>query len=189
MPRFLADPTLTTYLLFAVLVAVAGVVWVRRRDRRATVALVVAGGLFVALLVVSFLFDSPREEASRRVEAMARAATDVQPDRFVEHLSKTFSAQGADRERVRQSGAWDLIRTHQVRVAVWAFGHDDTVYKSDDEVEIGFFAKAQVPTNEGLARYVKATFVRDPDGAFRLKTMQFFNPINTKQPEPIPGFP
>ena len=188
MPTFVSDPTTTTYLLFAVLVAVAGVAWVRLRSRKATIALAVAVGLLGLLFLIDKLVESPREEAVRRVNAMCDAATAVQPDRFIEHLSTSFTLQGADREKVRRSGVWGLVSRERVRAAAWGFGHDETEYKSDTEVEIRFFAKAQTPNREGLARYVRATFVRE-DGAFKLKMMQFYHPINTREPEPIPGFP
>jgi hypothetical protein len=190
VPNLLADPPTTVYLLLAAAAAVAVVVWYRRQTRRTALA---AGGLVAALgllYLLDTLFESPREEAVRRVMVMADAATAVDTGRFVEQLSKSFRMGAADRDAVRDARAWALVREHNVRVAVWGFGQGDTEYPAPNEVEIGFYAKAQTPSREGLIRYVKAVFVRDPDGAYRAKAMRFYTPgVSLKTEDPIPGFP
>ena len=190
MPTALSDPSSTLYFVLAVIVVITGAFWIKNRTRPTLIAFAGSAALLLGLFLIDRLIESPREEASRRVEAMAAAATAANPDAFLENISKSFNYKGADRERLRQSGAWGLIRQHQARVAVWGLGHDDYSRPNDNEVEVGFYAKAQTPSNEALLRYVKATFVKDPDGAYRLKTFKFFSPgINGRAEDPIPQFP
>jgi len=190
MPTALSDPSPTWYLVLVVVVVVTGAVWVKNRTRRSLIAFAVSAGVLALLFLIDRLFESPREEASRRVVAMAAAATAVQPDAFVENLSPSFNYKNADREAIRRARAWPEIRAHNTRVAVWGLGRDDFNQVSDTELEIGFYAKAQTPSNEALLRYVKAWFVKDPDGAYRLKTIKFYTPgINGRAEDPVPYFP
>lgn len=192
MPDLIADPPTSVYLLLAV-VAVGAAFYCFRTQTRRSLLIVVGILLAIGLLVlIDELIESPREEAVRRVEAMAEAATASDPVRFLEHLSPSFRYQGADRERVRVSPAWELIRQHQARVAVWGFGRgsQELEYPTENEIEIGFYAKAQVPTHEGLVRYIKARFARQPDGRYLLTTMRMYTPgLSLKTEDPIPGFP
>lgn len=189
MPTALSDPSQALYLILVVVAVITGAVWVRNKSRSNLINFGIALAVLAVLFVIDRLVESPREEASRRVQAMADAATAANPDQFVEHVSSSFDYRGKDRDAVRASAAWGLIRQHNARVAVWGLGRDDFQQVSDSEVEIGFFAKAQTPSNEGLGRYVKARFVRDPDGQYRVKTMKFFELIDTKKEEAIPYFP
>jgi hypothetical protein len=190
MPTALSDPSLTMYLVLAVFAIVTGALWVKNRTRSSLVRFGIATGILVLLFLIDWLFESPREEASRRVKAMADTATAVNPDAFVENLSPSFNYHGADREKIRHAGAWSLIRQHSARVAVWGLGRDDFMQISENEIEIGFYAKAQAPSNEAQLRYVKAVFTRDPDGAYRLKTFRFYTPgVSGRAEEPIQNFP
>lgn len=191
MPTFLSDPPLGLTLVLAVPPVVAAALLARNQDRRSLLVLLGCLVPFALLLLVDWLVESPREEASRRVEAMAVAANAADGTAFVEHLSKSFKYNAADREKVRTSGAWNLVRQHRIVIAVKGLDRSDAVYKSADEVEIGFFVNARTPQSEmPLLKYCRATFVRDPDGQFRAKGIEFYTPgANGRTPDPIPGFP
>jgi hypothetical protein len=191
MPTLLSDPPQTFYLVLIGVVLVTGALAGRNQDRRSAIRFAVAGAVLLVFFLIDALSESPREEAVRKVTAMADAASVPDPDRFVEHVSQSFDYNGKNREDLRQSTAWGEVRARHARIAVWGFGRDAFERISDTEVEIGFYAKAQTPEGQFLARYVKSRFVKDPDGQYRVKTMRFYNPadrgINTE--EPIPGFP
>lgn len=189
MPTALSDPSTNTYLALIVAVVITAAIWVRRRTRTSLIVFAAASGILAALYLIDKLVESPREEATRRTEAMAAAATARNPDAFLENVSASFSAYGANRDKLRGSPAWALIDQYRVRVAVSGFGHDDFQAISNDEIEIGFRAKAEAATGEMLARYVKARFVRDPDGKYRVKSMKFYDYIDTRKEDAIPGFP
>jgi hypothetical protein len=191
MPTFLSDPPPAVYLVLIGAVLVTGVIFARYQDRKRLRPLGVALALLGLVYLIDRIFESPREEATRKVEAMAEAATAADPTRFVESVSPSFQYHGADREKLKASGAWHLIRSNNARIAVWDFSRAAFEQISDTELEIGFYAKAQAPGRGALVRYIKARFVKDPDGQWRVKTFGFYNPAEhgLNQEEPIPGFP
>ena len=192
MPTFLSDPPQAVYLVLIGAVLVTGVVFARYQDRKRLRPLGVALGLLLLVYLLDSLFESPREEAVRKVQAMADAATAADPNRFIEHVSPSFSYRGAKREKLKTSAAWDHIRANHVRIAVWDFSRDAFEQVSDTEVEIGFYAKAQVPSGGAMVRYIKARFVRDPDGQYRVKTFGFYDSAEhglNQEVDPPPGFP
>lgn len=189
MPTFFSDPSLSLYLVLAVAFVIALAVWSRKRDRKSLLAALAFGLLLLALVLVDRSFESPREQANRRVQLMADAATARDPDRFVEQLSDSFSYRGATKQQMRTSGLWTTLRNFNARVAVWGFGKGEFEEIGENEIEIGFYAKGESP--QGFRMYfMKARFVRDPDGQFRAKTVKFYAPEGGRTNEdPPPGFP
>ncbi|QEL20068.1 hypothetical protein [Limnoglobus roseus] len=191
MPTFLSDPSLSLYGLLAVVFIVALAVWYRRRDRKSLIAAGVTGLLLFGLCLIDLTFESPREEATRRVQTMAVAASaaTLDPARFVEQLSPTFQHNGGNREKVRTSGVWGLIRQHNARAVVWGFGKSEFEQIGENEIEIGFYCKAEATGFPGPGVwYAKGRFIRDPDGQFRAKGIKFIN-IQDRSDATIPGFP
>ncbi len=191
MPTFLSDPATTLYLVGILLSMVLGAFWYRQRTRPTLIAFLCLVGLTLALFASDYFVESPREAATRKVMLMADAASIPDGDRFVEYISKQFNYNGAGRERIRDSNIWKVIKQYHARVAVWGFGKDDFQMISDNEVEIGFYAKGQSATEQGaVLRRIVTRFIRDPDGEFRLKSMKFYALENGgRNEEPVPGFP
>ena len=47
----------------------------------------------------------------------------------------------------------------------------------ENEIEIGFYCKGESRIQPAVVyRFVRARFVRDPDGQYRMKTLKFFSP-------------
>jgi hypothetical protein len=191
MPTFLSDPVLGVYLVLVAFVVIAGVIVARKRDRRSWISLGIAVAVLLLVGLIDLVVESPREEATRKVKAMAEAATTADPGRFVEHVSTSFEANGKNRDDLKAAPAWHQIRTLQAKVTVWGFGHDAHQRISDTEVEVGFYAKGEAPGSGMVMRYVRARFVKDSDGEYRLKSLKFYNPAERglNAEEPIPGFP
>ncbi|MGL4422209.1 MAG: hypothetical protein ACRCZF_16185 [Gemmataceae bacterium] len=188
----LSDPGNTLYLLLIVVFIITMGVWWRLRSRRAILAVIVAAGLFGLLYLLDTTQESPREEAVRRVQLMAEAATAIKPDAFIEHVSPRFQVAGSNRDALKTSRVWSLIQQHNARVAVWNFERDDVEYSADgNEVQIGFYAKGQARDGGFVMRYIRAKFCKDTDGNYRLFSMKFYNPAGAgmRSEEPIPGFP
>ncbi len=191
MPNFFSDPPFLLYAILFIGFVVAGAVWFRLRSRRSRITVAIFAFLLGELILIDRLVESPREESVRRVEAMAAAATARDPARFVEQLAKSFAYNGKNREDVRNSGIWNLIRQYDARVAVWGLGKDDFQILSDTEIEFGFYAKGEASGQQGAeVRYILARFVKEADGAYRLKSMKFYSLQNgNRAEEPITGFP
>ena len=60
-------------------------------------------------------------------------------------------------------------------------------------LEIGnsFLAKGEAGGQQGaVLRYIRTRFVKEADGAYRMKSMKFYSLENgNRAEEPIPGFP
>jgi len=192
MPTIFSDPPQALYLILIAGVIVTGTLAARNQDRRSFIRLGIALGLLLVLFLVDRFFESPREEANRRVSAMAAAAMAANPDRFMENVSTSFEMRGANRERLKAAPAWGLIRNHRVRVAVWGFSPDTYEEINDKEIEVGFYLKVEVENPQGMAMWdSRARFVKDSDGQYRLKTVKFYNPAEggLNAEVAIPGFP
>lgn len=192
MPTFLSDPSPSLYLLLIVAAVVAAFVCYRQQTRKSCYVASVFGGVLLLVFTIDVLFESPREEATRKVKAMAAAATAHDADKFVEHVSPSFSVGGGNRDKLKTTISSGIIQQYDVRAAVWDFGRDTFKEISDGEIEIGFMSKGESLKMSGFVlRYTRARFVRDPDGQWRLKDVKFYNPAENglNAEDPIPGFP
>jgi ABC-type nickel/cobalt efflux system permease component RcnA len=190
VPAFLSQPPTALYLVLAVGFVIALAVWYRRRDKKSLLAMSGFGAILLGIYLVDRSAESPREQANRRAQAMAEAATAQDRARFLEQLSDSFNYNGANKEKMRTSGMWDLIRNYNARIAVWGFGTPDYVEHGENEIEIGFYVKGESPGHLPLTRFIRARFVRDPDGQFRAKTVKFYSTDGgLNREDPPPGFP
>lgn len=191
MPTFLSDPPNAFYLILFVLVVIAGGIWFRFRDRGSLVRFAAAAALLLAVFMIDTFVESPREEGVRKVNEMCDAATEPNPDKFVANVSDSFEYAGANKEKIRQSGAWNLVRQHKARIVATGFDRDKFNQISDTEFEQEFLATAKAADGGVLQRYVRTRFTRDPDGKYRLKGVKFYDPLTggMNHEEPIPGFP
>lgn len=184
MPLFLSEPPIIALVTLGVMALILGGLWLRYRR----VVLLAGSGLLLVLLVVwvvlGLMFESPREESVRRVSDMADAVTEKNWAKFGENVSESFEAKGrkkADLKKVfDQGGAFNL------RATAWDFALADPPRMTDTEVVIQFDGKATPPTGEPLLRHFEATFVKDPDGKFRMKTYKSFDFVQKNQPADVP---
>lgn len=188
MPAFLADPSPALLLLLGIAALVAFGVWFRWRNKKVLIAAVALLLLLGVTLLLGSMYESPREEAERRINLMCQAASDYNGGKFVEHVSTSFALGTINREGLKNHPAWMVAKNYKAKVTASGFRRDDFQQISNTECVIGFVGKAEAD-GMPLLRYTKATFTKDPDGVWRLKGMEFYNAINTKQAEPIPYFP
>lgn len=190
MPTFLSDPSPTLLMLLLVATVVAVGLWLRNRKRANAIVAAVFGLLLLLLILCDQFVKSPREEAERRVFDMVAACNELNPDRFMANVSESFDYKGAKKARLRTSGVWSDLRRYSVRVAAWDFSRDDVKEVSETEIEIGFLAKGEAE-GKPLPKYVRTRFVRDPDGAYRLKGVAFYDALkrNSGPEDTIPNFP
>jgi hypothetical protein len=174
MPTFLSDPPPVALVVFGVLVLAVGGLAARYRKKPLLAAFTGLVVLLVAWLVIALLTESPREEAVRRVNAMAAAVEKKDWAAFGEHISDSFQKDKLKKGDVKTY--FDQGTALNLRAAVWDFALTDPPRVSDTEVAISFEAKASPPSGEPFLRRIEATFVKDPDGKFRLKTYDSFLP-------------
>lgn len=184
MPTFLSDPPPAVFVAFVLAVLAVGGLWVRYRRRSLLVAAAVILAVLLLLVGIASLSESPREQAVRRVTDMAAALTERNWPRFADHVSESFAAGGLTKADLKKG--FDLGTQYQVRAAVWEFDLAEPVVYTADTVAIRFDAKADSPHGQ-TAKHFQATFAKDPDGQFRMRTFTPFNYVQKKVAEPIPG--
>ena len=184
MPTFLSDPSPVVLVAFGVVVLAVGGLWVRYRTRALLAAFAVLLVLLVGWVAAALLAESPREEAVRRVNAMADAVTKKDWAKFGENVSKSFEK--GKLRKVDLKGYFDQGTAYDLRAVAWDFALTDPPRVTDTEVVIRFDGKAETARGEPLVRHFEATFVKDPDGQFRMKTYRAFNYVQKNQPEDFP---
>lgn len=195
MPTFFTDPPTAVMLILVVAVLVAGLVWFNRRTRPALLVFLGVLALVVLVLVLDRLFESPREEAVRRVQAMMRAADAVDPEAFASHLADTVRYQDAGRivtltrDQLRRHGFWNVLRQYNVHVAAWDFARSDAIEIDANTVEIGFLAKGETQGKQ-IPLYFRASFARQPDGSMKMTALAAYDPVKRQNERAaIPQFP
>jgi len=177
------------YCLLGALAAVLLVAsWMTRKR-----GLLIAVGVLAALAGLYFLLDrlveTPNEQIERKLNEMAGAVKARNPDGVVRHIAADFHFRHQDRaafgafvDRAIRHGLVDDLRVWEFP---WPDGGNDQVRK------VEFVAKplgGVVP--EGPFYRVKATFVRETDGEWRLQTFDLFNPaVDANRPIDMPGLP
>jgi hypothetical protein len=196
MPTFISDPPFVVYALLIVAVIVSGSVWWSRRTRRWLIIFASILALLFIVILLDRLFESPREEANRRVLAMTRAADARDRDAFLSHVAESIQYRGESgqpitilRENLRNSAFWEMLKQYNVHVAAWDFDPSDVTEIDDNTVEIGFLAKGEADGKQAPL-YFRAKFHRQPDGQMKLIELASFDPIKrVKEPKSIPLFP
>lgn len=196
MPSFLSDPPTVLYAILLLAVFVTGAIFMRRQDRKSLIPLVIALAILAAVFLIDRLCESPREEATRHVQAMAAAANARDVNAFLSHVADTFEYQGesaqplpVSREQLRKAGLWTILDQWQVRVATWGFERNDMTEIDDDTVEIGFFGKGE-SDNGAAPMYFRARFTRQSDGQMKMTNLTSYDPVKqTNERKGIPYFP
>lgn len=182
MPTFLSDPPGTVYLLLVGSVIVVGLVWFNRRGRTALVAVAVVTSAMLLLVGFDCAFESPREEAVRRVMAMASAADTRNREEFASHVADTITYQDENRtitlsrDQLRKHAFWDILRNFNVHVATWDFARADVNKVDDRTIEIGFLGKGETEGKQ-FPVYMRARFSRQSDGQMKLVALASYDPL------------
>ena len=78
MPTALSDPSLALYVILIVVAAVTGMMWSRNRSRSNRINFGIAAAALLALFLIDWFVESPREEAARRVQEILQRYKDLQ---------------------------------------------------------------------------------------------------------------
>jgi hypothetical protein len=153
-----------------------------------------AGGLIGLLCLLVFLAplifgESDSQQIERKVREMAAAVKADNLDEAFRHISREFRFEGLDRPAFRQK-AQEAIRRQRVEdVVVWEFEHRE-ISRQRRTAKVRFMVKVKGDWrgSEAAGYRCDADFVLDPDGQWRLRTFQIFNPfMESDQPIRVPG--
>jgi hypothetical protein len=180
------------HLVFPLLILaslVPFVVWWKTRSRKALYVLSAVAALAVLYAILWAVVETPRKQIERKLEEMAAAVGDRNADRIFSHIAEDFRLGSQDRGAFRGFVERALERGVVRELRVWEFEWPEGGDERTRPVE--FFAKP-LGGMAGEEQYylVRATFVREADGQWRLKGFEIFNPfVESKQPLQIPQLP
>lgn len=173
MPTFLSDPPTKLYIALAFLTALLCAIWFLRQTRLKLIAASVALLVLLALFLCDKLFESPREEAMRKMIEMSAATKAKKLDDAFKHVSESFHYHELDKKGLYEKGKWAESMQAWNGIDVSDFDRSDAKMLDDNRVQIGF---ELWPAGYGLPDYrfyAKATFIKDGDGQYRLQTLEF----------------
>lgn len=189
MPVFFSDPSPTSYVIVAIMVAVLAGNYLRSQRRRDLLPLIGGVAVLLAVFLIDRFVESPREESMRRMQEMSAASASKKWDDMFKNVSESFAYKGANGGTTDKKALREKVRSVEAMIdkgfVVWDFTRSDFRQIDDKNAEIGF--RAQVKERPETVHYVKATFTKDPDGQWRMAGFTCYEPINTKERRSIPG--
>ena len=180
MPTALSDPSSTLYAILVIIVFVLAALWFRNRTRGNLVRLLIAVCALVGLFLIDHLFESPREEATRKIHEMAEASQTKNWNSMCQNVSDTFKYKDPggtemDKESFRKWAATVGAMQEFKGILVWDFHRADFRPIDNDNFKIGFRAKLKdVPMRDS---WIVATFHRDPDGQWRMSAFNRYDGV------------
>jgi hypothetical protein len=175
------------YWLLGLLALLLLLVWWRSRKRAFLIAAAVVASLAGVYFLLDKLVETPPEQIERKLTEMATAVRTRDVDAIVKHLAADFHFRGQDKAAFRQAYVEPALQRGLVgELEVWEFHWPEG--GDDQKRPVEFYAKLKggmVP--EGPFYLVKAQFIREADGQWRLKGFDLFNPaVDTTRPIDIP---
>ena len=188
MLTFLSDPSFTLYVILILGVFVTGGLLVRKQDRGSLIRAIIAFVLLLLLFLCDRLYESPREEVVRRVQTMATAANVRNWDEVFVQISDKFQYDKYDKKSFRDFVS-QSANQHTATVNFKDFDRDNFEELPDGQINIGFVAQVTTPSVNLIPLYVKATFVKDADGQYRLRGFTVYSAVNRSSSgvQKIPG--
>ena len=185
MPTTLSDPPFSLYAILAAILLIAGAVWFNRRTRRSLAVFLSIAFLLLVLWAIDRLYESPREAAVRGVQEIQDAINERNWAAFESHISKDFKYRAMNRAELREKMS-SVVNAYNARAAVWEFNRDKVRQNGENEIEIVFDAKGDPKNGAAYYCHLKATFIREADGEWRLKTFAVYNYASkTNGPEDV----
>jgi hypothetical protein len=186
---WLFEGRIEIYSLLSVVAVLLLLVWWRTRKRGVLVAAGVVAALAGVYFVLSLLVETPHAQVTRKLNEMAAGVKARDADAIFKHIAADLRFRGQDRAAFRNYVETALRRGLIGELEVWDFHWP----KGGDEktLPVEFSAKPKggvVP--DGAYYLVRAKFVREADGQWRLQSFDVYNPaVETSRPIDIPTLP
>jgi len=175
MPTFLSDPTNGFYII-ALIIALVGIgLWYRSRDKGSVVRAAILVGALVLVFAIDKLVESPREESVRKVNEITAAINEKNQEKFLANISDDFEYKGIKKDKLKDGQVWKLVEQHSPKVSSKT-DREDVQYpsKTNPNIVIGFTSRIE-SAGMDIPVYFRATFGKDSDGQWRLKTFTAYD--------------
>jgi hypothetical protein len=180
MPTALSDPSPTLYLILIIVALVLAGVWLRRQSRGDLIRFLIAIGALLAVYLIDRFCESPREEASRKIEEMAQASRDKKWDDLFKHVADSFKYNGPSGIEIDKKGLREKLKLvegiPEFKGAVILDMHRADYRVIDEKTAtVGFLACAKdYPVKRW---FVIATFAKEPDGQWRMTDFKGYDEL------------
>jgi hypothetical protein len=177
MPSWLVDDPTTVLAVLGLAGFGVGVAWWLTRRRGYLFGVAAAVGLMVAVWLLHRFVETDAKRIERVVRAMAAGVPARDADRIFAHISDDFRLRGQTAKAdFRRTVEGHLRRGDVTDLAVYAFNPLE-IARNKRSATVLFGAKGKGPGFQGYEMYnVKAFFVLDPDGQWRLKDFRLYLP-------------
>jgi hypothetical protein len=172
MPDFLADPTTTMYVVLGAMVAILGVLALRRQKRSDVITFVIGVVLLAALFLIDRSYDSPRELVVKKLDQMETASKANDYDEVFKHISDQFQYKSLNKKALRDRA--DIARSYFPEgVELWNYdARRDFKEMVDGSVEQEFDVQ---PVGQPQFRHrCVGVFKKEADGEWRLVTFRLY---------------
>jgi len=201
MPTWLAEPSRPIYILLLV-IAILPLLAVfflpapaAKRDPKqkkpSTKAILLAISalallLLAALAICDRAIESDREQIERKLHEMSDGVRERNLRKTFEHVSDSFKYGMAGKSSLMQIGEQAQQTGRVEEIPIWDIKVDD-VGKEDTNAKAEFRIKVKGSALAENQFLVRAFFVRDPDGQWRLQTFEVYSPTGFADRIQVPG--
>ncbi len=192
MTALLFEGNRTFYLVLGIILILLVVIYWQNRSRGVLVAAGVVLGLLALYLlldvVVETELEKDRQQMRERIELMARAVGQRDPDALFRHIGENFVSPQGRSKKATYDFARGLITSGQVtEIRVWDFEFEQPPSRAKGEGTIRFQFKVLGPIAQGgIAFGCEATFEWAGSRGWLLKKTVIFNPVMGRQAlEPV----
>jgi hypothetical protein len=178
MPSWIVDDPTLACVILGLAALLFGACWWFTRERWLAIAVGIFAGLTALVLLLFFLIDTDAKQIKRRIRAMADAVGIKDADRIFEHFSEQFVFLGLYGKQSFRERAMGYVQRGEVQsISVWGFEPRD-IDREQKKATMLFKAKATGIGFKGIEYFrVRASFVLDPDGQWRLREFWLYDPM------------
>jgi len=171
MPTALSDPSPTLYLILWVVTVIFAAVAARRQRRSDLINFLIPAALLLALFLIDWAFESPREVVVRKLKEMESASQAHKYDELFKHVSDSFRYKSLDKKGLRdKAGQAEAYFPDGVRI--WNATRANHKEMADGTLEQEFDVQ---PVGSPQFRYqCVGVFKKDRDGEWRLVTFRLY---------------
>jgi hypothetical protein len=164
------------YWLLAVLAVIFLLAWWRTRKRNFLLAAVAVAVLAGTYFLLSTVYETPRAQVLRKLREMSDGVKAHDAQAIMKHVAADFRYHGSDRDAFRGSVERALKGRQVDEVVIYDERFPDSADK--DTLPVEFMVKPKAWWSENQPAYpVKAKFVREADGQWRLQWFAVYNPV------------